>query len=262
VSSAWLDRVERVLERERAWSAYALADLDPPHAAHCHWLADEDAVVLSYAGFDPPVLFAAGSPDGVGRLLAEIPAGRHLFTLMATHRALLDERIQESHETIMWRMVLRPEAFRASLAGGAQALSADDLPQILTLLGDHADRPDAFDPGQLADHAFFGVWYGRQLVAVAGTHVVSEAHGVAAVGNVFTHPGHRGRGLATRTTAAVVHELLRRPGMQTVVLNVARDNEPAVHCYERLGFWPFCAYHEGVGRLGPASHSPQEQKVP
>jgi len=261
VSPELLDRVEKVLERERVWSAYALADLDPPHASHARWLADDDAVVLSYAGFDPPVLFAAGDPGQAGRLLAQVPAGRHMFTLLATHRALLDDRVQESRETIMWRMVLRPEAFNASLAGGAQALSDDDLPQIVALFGDHADRPDAFDPVQLADHAFLGVWYGRQLVAAAGTHVVSEARGVAAVGNVFTHPGHRGRGLATRTTAAVVQELLRRPGMRTIVLNVARDNEPAVHCYERLGFWPFCAYHEGVGRLGPASHSPQEQKV-
>ena len=261
MSSGLLDRVERVLERERVWSAYALADLDPPHAAHAHWLAGQDAVVLSFSGFDPPVLFAAGDPEAASHLLAEIPAGRYMFTLMAAHRALVEQRVQESHETIMWRMVLRPEAFNASLAGGAQALSGDDLPQILTLFGDHADRPDAFDPGQLADRAFFGVWYGRQLVAVAGTHAVSAQRGVAAVGNVFTHPGHRGRGLATITTAAVVEDLLRRPGMQTIVLNVARDNNPAVHCYERLGFWPFCAYHEGVGQLGPASHSPQEQKV-
>jgi RimJ/RimL family protein N-acetyltransferase len=262
MSSGVLDRVESVLERERVWSAYALADLDPPHAAHAHWLADEDAVVLSYTGFDPPVLFAAGAPEEASRLLAQVPAGRYLFTLMATHRALLKERVQESRETIMWRMVLRPEAFDASLSRGAQPLSMDSLPEIEALFATSADRPDAFDPGQLSDQAFFGLREGPQLVAIAGTHVVSTTRGVSAVGNVFTHPVHRGRGLATATTAAVVRELLRRPGMRTIVLNVARDSAPAVRCYERLGFWPFCAYHEGVGRLGPASHSPQESKVP
>jgi ribosomal protein S18 acetylase RimI-like enzyme len=261
VSSATLQQVEEILNRERIWSAYALADLDPPHVERARWFADRDAVVLSYAGFDPPVLFAAGDVAQVRILLAEVPAGRHLFTLLASHRALLGERVQESRETLMWRMALRPEAFGAARAGGAQPLSAEHLPEMLALFGDHADRPDSFDAGQLADGAFFGVWYGKQLVSVAGTHVVSEARRVAAVGNVFTHPDHRGRGLATIATAAVVQELLGRPGMQTVVLNVAQANEPAVRCYQSLGFWPFCAYHEGVGRLSPASHSPQEQKV-
>ena len=255
MSSPLLDRVQEILERERVWSAYALADLDPPHAEQAHWLAGDDAVVLSYAGFDPPVLFAAGDPGEAATLLAQVPAGCHLFTLMATHRALLNDRVLEFRETIMWRMALRLEAHDASLAQGAQALSADDLPAIVSLFGDCADRPDAFDPVQLADRAFFGVWYGRQLVAVAGTHVISEARGVAAVGNVFTHPGHRGRGLATITTAAVVRELQRRSGIQTIVLNVAQDNEPAVRCYQRLGFRPFCGYHEGDGLLGPASPS-------
>jgi predicted GNAT family acetyltransferase len=132
---------------------------------------------------------------------------------------------------------------------------------MLELFGDRADRPDAFDASQLASRAFYGVWEAERLVAVAGTHVVSEARGVAAVGNVFTHPAYRGRGLATITTAAVVEDLLRRPGMTTIVLNVARENLPAVRCYESLGFWAFYAYHEGVGRLSPAPQSPQEQKV-
>lgn len=254
-------RVERVLERERAWSAYALADLDPPHAAHARWLAAEDAVVLTYAGFEPPVLFAAGAPEEARRLLAQLPPGRYLFTLMPTHRALLEERILDSHETIMWRMVLRPEAFDPSLALGAKPLSMEDLPDLEALFGTGPDRPDAFHPGQLADQAFFGIRHETELVSVAGTHVVSAGRGVAAVGNVFTHPAHRGRGLATRTTAAVVQALLQRHGLQTIVLNVARDNAPAIRCYERLGFWPFCGYHEGVGRLGPASHSPQELRV-
>ena len=247
-----------MLERDRVWSAYALADLDPPYASHARWIARELAAVLTYTGFEPPVLFAAGEPEETRRLLAQIPAGRYLFTLMPTHRALLEERILESHETIMWRMTLRPEAFDPSLARGVQPLTVDDLPEIEALFGTGTDRPDAFDPGQLADQAFFGIRQTGQLVSVAGTHVVSEPRGVAAVGNVYTHLAHRGRGLATRATAAVVQALLQRRRMRTIVLNVARENAAALRCYERLGFWPFCGYHEGVGRLGPASHSPQE----
>ena len=252
-----LARVERVLERERLWSAYALADLEPPLAADAQWLAGEEAVVLVFRAFEPPVLFAAGSPDEARRLLAKIPSGRYLFTLMGTHRALLAPRIQESTETQMWRMALHPEAFDAGLAAGAEPLSRGDLPAIEALLGEHPDRPDAFDPGQLDDLAFFGVRQGGALVAVAGTHVVSLRRRLAAVGNVFTHPQHRSRGLATRVTAGVVHTLLGR-GVETIVLNVSMRNAPAIGCYERLGFWPFCGYYEGVGHVGPASDSIQE----
>jgi len=255
-----LDRVERMLERERLWSAYALADLEPPHAAHAQWLAAEDAVVLVYRAFEPPVLFAAGSPDGARALLAKIPSGRYLFTLMGTHRALLAPRIQESTETQMWRMALRLEKFDAGLAAGAEPLSREDLPAIEELFGEHPDRPDAFDPGQLDDHAFFGVRQGGALVAVAGTHVVSQRRRLAGVGNVFTQPQHRGHGLATQVTAGVLQALLGR-GVETIVLNVSMRNAPAIRCYERLGFWPFCGYYEGVGRVGPASDSIEEQTV-
>ena len=130
MSSGDVERAERVLERYRIWSAYALADLDPPHAAHAAWLTSEQAAVLTYAGFQPPVLFAAGAPEDVRLLFEQIPAGRYLFTLIPTHRALLEDRILESHETIMWRMVLRPEGFDPSLAQGGQRLTAAQLPGL------------------------------------------------------------------------------------------------------------------------------------
>lgn len=250
-------RIERVLEAERVWSAYALADLEPPHSHGAEWQAADDAVVLVYRAFEPPVLFAAGAPQSVASLFKRLAAGDYLFTLMGTHRALLEPRVVRSQESHMWRMVLRPEAFQQGLPGAAQSLARSDLPAIAALFGEHADRPDAFDPGQLEDGAFFGVWEGGALKAVAGTHVVSLRRGVAAVGNVFTHPKHRGRGLATQVTAAVVGRLLAQ-GIRTVVLNVAMHNAPAIRCYERLGFWPFCGYYEGVGQLGPASDSSQE----
>lgn len=250
-------QVTRVLEAERLWAAYALADLEPPYARGAEWHATDDAVVLAYRAFDPPVLFAAGNPVGVGELFRRLPVGSYLFTLMGTHRALLESRVLSSRETPMWRMALRAESFDPQRAGPAELLTKSDLPAILALFGDHADRPDAFDPSQLDDGAFYGIRADGGLVAVAGTHVVSKQRSVAAVGNVFTHPAERGRGLATRVTAAVVRSLLELR-LRTVVLNVAMHNDPAVRCYEKLGFWPFCGYYEGVGQLGPASDSPQE----
>jgi predicted GNAT family acetyltransferase len=94
----------------------------------------------------------------------------------------------------------------------------------------------------------------------AAERTSSSLLGVAAVGNVYTHPAYA-PGPLPRTTAAVVQALLQRQSLRTIVLNVARDNAAALRCYERLEFRPFCGYHEGVGRLGPASYSPQEQRV-
>jgi ribosomal protein S18 acetylase RimI-like enzyme len=71
---------------------------------------------------------------------------------------------------------------------------------------------------------------------------------VAAVGNVFTDPAARGRGLGSRVTAAVVHELVEMK-ISTIVLNVAMHNQAAVRVYQKLGFWPYRGYYEGVALL-------------
>jgi predicted GNAT family acetyltransferase len=83
------------------------------------------------------------------------------------------------------------------------------------------------------------------LPTAAGTHLVAEAEGVAAVGNVYTRRDRRGRGLAGRLVGAVAAELLRR-GVRTVALNVARDNAPAIRVYERVGFVYYCDFVEGL----------------
>ncbi len=241
--------VRTLLETDRVWCAYALADLDPAHAKDAVWHLATEAVVLQYQGFQPPVLFAHGDPAQVGRLFQRIPGGAVEFGLMGSHRVLLEDRLRPKHEKKVWRMVLQPESF----PGGGQAaapLGPDDLPAIRRLMDDYNDRPDAFSPQQLHDGAFFGIWRGDDLISMAGTHVVSEQMDVAAVGNVFTHPAHRGRGHARATSAAVVEELMAR-SLATIVLNVAMDNRPALKLYESLGFFPFCGYYEGIGELDP-----------
>ena len=72
--------------------------------------------------------------------------------------------------------------------------------------------------------------------------------GVAAIGNVFTRPSARGRGLARATTTAVAREL-RASGIATIVLNVRRNNGPAIAVYRRLGFDVHGDFDEGLARL-------------
>ena len=146
----------------------------------------------------------------------------------------------------MWRMILQPERFSPAQAVPDQAILAPLRPayiaqiNALFVMGGGL----AFSPAQVKLGVFYGVLHTGALAAVAGTHLVSERTGMAAIGNVFTHPDYRGRGYATLATAAVAGALRRR-GIRTVVLNVAQDNAPALHVYEKLGFARYCPFWEG-----------------
>jgi len=240
--------VQRVLNRDRTWSAYALADLDPRYAEGTSWLADDDAAVLLFRGLEPPVLFATGDPQQTASLLADLPPGPIQFTLQATHRALLKDRLLADKEIKMWRMVLDPEAFPGLESQACQPLGPADLPAVEALMADHLDRPDGFASFQLADGTFFGIWHADRLLAMAGTHVISESMGVAALGNVFTAPEARGQGLGRAVSAAATANLVAL-GLPTIVLNVSMQNEVACNLYRHLGYRPYCGYYEGIGRL-------------
>ncbi len=247
--SEQFEQVRSLLESDRSWCAYALADLYPPHAEQSTWFTRSGAVILRYEGLEPPVLFAHGDPGEFEALAAGLPAGRYQYALLATHRALLGDRLQAEYEVRMWRMVHdREHSVTGAYTQKPLRLGERDLPEVLALFGDHPDRPDAFAPGQLRDGHTFGIRREGELVAIAGTHVVSNAASVAAVGNVFTLPEHRNQGLGGAASAAVVRSLIDA-GFETIVLNVSMTNEPALACYRNLGFHPYCGYYEGVARL-------------
>jgi ribosomal protein S18 acetylase RimI-like enzyme len=246
-------RLRKLLETDRNWCAYALADLYPPYAESSQWLVDAEAVVLMYQGVEPPILFAHGDPNQVLNLLAGVEPGRYQYGLMGVHRDMLGSRLRIVSEKRMWRMVLDRDSFTPDSAkADLVSLSPKDLPRMLALFGDHPDAPDAFHPSQLAQGSFFGIDRQGALLSVSGVHVVSPQADVAALGNVFTLPSHRGQGFARRASAAVVESLLER-GIRTLVLNVDMENQAAINCYQSLGFWPFCGYYEGVADLAPAN---------
>jgi RimJ/RimL family protein N-acetyltransferase len=99
----------------------------------------------------------------------------------------------------------------------------------------------------------YGVWDGGRLVSIAGTHGLSRQRGMAAIGNVFTHPTHRDRGYATMCVSALLADLVRL--VPEIILNVNANNAPALRVYERVGFRRHCTYREGrAALLGAAAN--------
>ena len=73
----------------------------------------------------------------------------------------------------------------------------------------------------------------------------SPTWSVAALGNVATLPGLRGRGLARSACAALCRVLLE-DGITTIALNVGADNHAAIRAYTRLGFEQVAEYTEAA----------------
>jgi ribosomal protein S18 acetylase RimI-like enzyme len=252
-----LARVRSVLETDREWAAYALADLAPEYRGHSEWhLAAATAVVLVYRGFRPPVLFALGSPSNVIPLLAEIPAERELYAAVPTEvfHAMQKAGWQMHDVKIMSRMVLNHGRFDLQTLNPAERLGSGDYEPLLRLYKDgerSGEAPDFFNQSMLRNGSYFGIRDGGVLVAAAGTHVFAPDESVAGIGNVYTRRDRRRRGFARLTTAAVIRDLLDR-GVRTIALNVSAANQAAIRVYERLGFAHHCEFREARA-IAPAS---------
>lgn len=232
------DQIRELLNRDRAWSLYALGDLDAQRFPFCTWYQPGPA--LLYREFDVPILFA-GDPAVIPDVLTD-EAGPLALQVKPAAMDELEKHVLVSKKILMWRMVWER---RPLLQTKAVRLVPNDVPLIENLYADGAERgesPDFFYPAMVKDGVFYGSFEGPKLVAVAGTHIVSRAEGIAAIGNVYVHAAHRGRGLGRDVTLAVLRELQE---ISTIGLNVRQDNTAAIRTYETLGFRKHCAFHEG-----------------
>ena len=244
--------IREILDRDRVWSLYALADLDDVFYEQCRWHAPasgEPALVLLYAGFDPQVLFAIGESKPIAGLLDEFDSPLETYLHIPLHvLPIVAERCMVRKETPMWRMALGADALKPVNACDVVRLDTDDLPCLHRLYTDGdvtADSPDFFDDSMVERGVFYGVREGSDLVAAAGTHILSRDESTAGIGNIYTRRDCRGRGLGASTTSAVASEL-QRMGTRTIGLNVEQSNLVAIRLYERLGFVCHCPFVEGI----------------
>lgn len=247
--------IRAFLNRDRILTAYALGDLDDafwPQSAFYGAARDGaiEALALVYRGLDPPVFCAFGASDGLAAILhaPSVDLPDEVYCLLTPELVPAFSEIYALHQPHEeWRMALDPARFASPPLNGVARLDGGHAAMLAALFR-HAQEPGeeivAFSPWQIEHGTFYGVWEGAELIAAAGTHVWSPAERVAAVGNVFTRPDRRGRGHAARCTAAVARDALAM-GLDPLVLNVRRDNAPAIHVYEKLGFRIHGAMAEG-----------------
>jgi len=253
--------IRTILERDRRWAAYALADLAPEYSAPACWRIATDgrpALLLVYRGFQPPVLFAHGAAADLAPLLTEIAAEPEFCLSVRLDAATLLRAggYEIRDEKKMWRMAVEPARF-VPQPDTAVRLGPEDYDGLVSLHrdGDAAgEAPPFFHAGMLRHGVYFGIRECGAIVAAAGTHVLAERESVAAIGNVYTRRDRRGRGFAARVTGAVTGELVRL-GLRTVVLNVGELNAAAICVYKRLGFERYCAYREGNASRGGAQEA-------
>ncbi len=233
----------------KAAHVYGLADTEEPFWSASRWFRRDDAVVglVGLPGSGALTVYAVATRDPmgtlelVGGLVDRLPSG-----LLLTGPVGLADTVRRVRPTT-WdgphiRYDLKDRTTTAGDdAGDVIGLERDDAAEAVALM--ETEPGAAFFVPTMLDHStFVGVRREGRLVAMAGTHVMSERLGVAAVGAVYVHPAHRGRGFARAVTAGV----LRRVGdrVDTIGLNVSESNAPARAIYESLGFRPILTYDE------------------
>ena len=251
------DRIAAFLRKETPTHIYALGDLDETYWPHTTWYAAEvgneiQAICLLFSQFQPPVLLAICErgntamrpllreicPELPHRLYAHLSPG--LGDIVSEH---YDIESHGEHLKMYLAEQSKLEGIDVSRAVRLGVDAADALGEFYRDTSPNAiEGGQVFDRSMLATGQYFGIWEDKRLISAAGVHVFSPRYGVAALANIATLPGFRGRGLATITAARLCNSLLEH--VEHLGLNVRTDNAAAIRCYHKLGFQTVARYFE------------------
>lgn len=242
-----------LLEADRLFAAYPVAEMETALSSQYDWLVAEDeddvALCVLYKGLSPNPLYMSGSESGIAVMLGSALRPPYVtFTCEPRHLPVLQVHYRIGDPETMVRMSVMKARFKPC-SGEVEGLTAAHLDELKALY--KTGGLDLITAERISRGLYKGVRLAGELVSVAGTHAISPSSGMAIVGNVFTHPEHRNRGYAAACTSAVTEELLR--SCRDVVLNVSAANDAAIKVYAKMGYREHCRFIQTMGvRKGTA----------
>ena len=231
------EEIRAMLSPHRAYAAYALGQLQPGLFERTEWHvargAAGEALLLHSRGGLGNALFAFGADEALEAALQIHAGSRHTFlSCQPHHQETILRHFSLPEAASMVRLQVDRDRFQP-VAGEVRRLAGSEAFRINSLY--RSDGTPAFYTADNIDQAvYYGAFEEGRMVAVAGTHVISAVDEIGVVGNVFTHPAHRGRGLGRLVTSAVTKDVLK--SCREVVLSVDPANLAALRAYEVLGY--------------------------
>ncbi len=240
----------RHFQKDPILFGYHIGDLDDFYFGNCRWavLGNREIreAVLIYMGLETPTVLAFGINENFNSfledLLPELPNrfySHYQKDCLDVFRQAYNNKSLGTH----LKMKLVSDDFNDHLDDGPEIrrLNITHKRSLLELYR-RSYPGNYFDDRMLKTGKYFGYIVNEEIVCVSGVHVHSDKYKITVLGNITTHPDHRGRGLATIVTARLVGELHADGNM--VALNVKKDNFAAIKCYRNLGFEIYCEYEE------------------
>jgi GNAT superfamily N-acetyltransferase len=243
--------IEQFLRQDVYLHIYSLGDLDDffwPYTTFFGLRTNGslDAVALLYTGQDVPALLALSNDrDAMAELLCSIKSElppQFYAHLSPGLEAVLDNTHHLTAHGTHHKMALQDEASIDKFdTSDVVPLRTAQLEEIQTFY-ETSYPGNWFDPRMLETKQYFGIRARGTLACVGGIHVYSPEYRVAALGNIATHPDHRGRGYGKAVTARICQSLSQT--VEHIGLNVKADNHAAITCYGQLGFRKVAEYGE------------------
>ena len=162
----------------------------------------------------------AGPGGIVGLFFTEPAAPPSGWTILRT--GLIDQMVCLAHRN--------EESAQPAPEPAPRRLATADVPAMLELAA--LTEPGPFERRTIELGAFFGIFDGRRLLAMAGQRL--HLPGFTEVSGVCTHPDARGRGYARILMTRVMEEISKRG--ETPFLHVLSENSAAISVYQSLGF--------------------------
>lgn len=235
--------------------AYHIADLDDRFFPHCQWGVSHksytqiEEAILIYHGTGTPTVLAFGLTNSFRGLLTEICEllpSRCFCHFFAKDRPILEQEFIVEPIGSCFKMKL--ETFKPTdrklEAGESVVVLTPEYQEQLVAFYKESFPGNYYDPKMHSTNKYLAVMQGTTLCAVAGVHAISDTNKIAVLGNIATHPDHRGRGYSQIVTSALVELLVKEKKM--VALNVRTDNDAARQVYTKLGFVRTHEYEEAI----------------